>query len=82
MNDAEFEWVSTRKCGSAFMTRYREVLDQLSKSSKDVAMVVEEDAQIKQWIHDQKCVHENGKLSSSRIKYMDDLGVDWRNVSM
>ena len=82
LNDVGFEWVSSRKCGSSFMTRYREVLEQLSENSENAAMVMEGDAQMKKWIYDQKCVYENGKLSDSRIQYMDDLGVDWRNVSI
>ena len=85
MNEIGFEWISTRKCGSTFMTRYREVLNQLSDAQSngiDVSKTVEEDDELRKWLHAQKCVFENGKLSDSRVQYMDDLGVDWRNISL
>jgi hypothetical protein len=82
MNEIQFEWVSSRKCGSSFMMRYREVLEKIQSASEEVGMMVERDEDLKKWIYAQRCAFENGKLSESRVKYMEDLGVDWKNISM
>lgn len=78
-----FEWISTRKCGSSFMSRYREVLSYLSKvveAGGDVSELLTEESDVMKWINAQRIAFENGKLSESRIQYMDDIpGVDWRN---
>ncbi len=83
LDAVDFEWISTRKCGSSFMTKYREVLDKLPEVSDEgdaaVVELLSSDAEIKKWINAQRQVHANGKLSESRVQYMDDLpGVDWR----
>lgn len=83
LDAVEFEWISTRKCGSSFMKKYREVLDKLTEvadagGDAAVAELLSSDAEIKKWIDSQRQVHANGKLSESRVQYMDDLpGVDW-----
>ena len=86
MDEIQFEWVSTRKCGSSFMKRYREVLEQLNgfvaRTGLDASKLVEEDADVRKWIYAQKIAFENGKLSDSRVLYMDDLAIDWRNTSL
>jgi hypothetical protein len=85
MNEIQFEWTSSRQCGSSFMTRYREIQEQLNNatiSGFDASKVVDADLDMKKWIHAQKCVFESGKLSESRISYMDDLGVDWKSISV
>mmetsp|Transcript_21667 Transcript_21667/g.35745 ORF Transcript_21667/g.35745 Transcript_21667/m.35745 type:complete len:266 (+) Transcript_21667:102-899(+) len=83
LDAVEFEWISTRKCGSSFMKKYREVLEKLTEAA-DVggdaaaAELLSSDAEIKKWVDAQRQVHGNGKLSESRIQYMADLpGVDW-----
>ena len=83
MNEIKFEWTSTRKCGSSFMMRYREVAERLqdASSKNQVFQILEEDDQLRKWLYAQKCAFENGKLSDSRVQYMDDLCVDWRNFS-
>ncbi|KAL3787024.1 hypothetical protein HJC23_010641 [Cyclotella cryptica] len=86
MEEIQFEWVSTRKCGSSFMSRYREVLERLNGAVEDgleVEDVLSEEEELRKWIYAQKCAYENGKLSDSRIQYMNDLpGIDWRNISV
>ena len=85
LDAVEFEWISTRKCGSSFMKKYREVLGKLTEAA-DVggdaaaAELLSSDADIKKWVDAQRQVHANGKLSESRVQYMADLpGVDWMN---
>ena len=82
LNSVGFEWISTRKCGSAFMKRYREVFAYLSKvveQGGDVSELLHEDNEQMKWIDSQRKVYENGNLSESRAGYMDDLpGIDWR----
>lgn len=77
-----FEWVSTRKCGSSFMKRYREVFAYLAKiveAGGDVSELVHEDADVMKWVNAQRLAYENGNLSESRGEYMDDLpGIDWK----
>ena len=86
LDAVEFEWISTRKCGSSFMKKYREVLDKLTEvadagGDAAVAELLSSDAEMKKWIDSQRQVHANGKLSESRVQYMDDLpGVDWMKV--
>ena len=85
LDAVSFEWISTRKCGSSFMKRYREVLDKLTEVFNDggddaVAELLLSDGEIRKWINAQRQVHENGKLSESRVQYMGDLpGIDWKN---
>mmetsp|Transcript_25843 Transcript_25843/g.44142 ORF Transcript_25843/g.44142 Transcript_25843/m.44142 type:complete len:277 (-) Transcript_25843:1506-2336(-) len=80
-----FEWISTRKCGSAFMGKYREVLSYLSKvveAGGEVRELLHEDNDIIKWVDAQRQAYENGNLSESRAEYMDELpGIDWRNPS-
>ena len=45
LNALEFEWISTRKCGSSFMKKYREVLSYLSK-------VVEAGGDVNELLHE------------------------------
>lgn len=82
LNSVGFEWISTRKCGSTFMKRYREVFAYLSKvveAGGDVSELLHEDNEQMKWIDSQRKVYENGNLSESRAGYMDDLpGIDWR----
>lgn len=83
MNAVNFEWISTRKCGSTFMSRYREVLTQLTDAvdaGEDISQLMSEDEELRKWISAQQSAYENGKLSESRVQYMNDLpGIDWRS---
>jgi len=52
-----FEWNSTRKCGSSFMKRYREVLSYLSQvveAGGEVKELVYEDTEIMKWVDAQR----------------------------
>jgi hypothetical protein len=66
------------------MKEYREVLSYLSKvveAGGDVKELLHEDNHfILKWVTAQRLAYENGNLSESRVKYMDELpGIDWRN---
>lgn len=78
-----FDWISTRKCGGSFMSKYREVLLYLNKfveDGGDVSELLHEDHDIMKWVDAQRLAYENGNLSESRVQYLDDLpGIDWRN---
>lgn len=84
LDAVNFEWISTRKCGSSFMKKYRAVLDKLTKVAEvggdaAAAEFLSNDAEMRKWIDDQRQVHKNGKLAESRVQYMADLpGVDWK----
>ena len=85
LDGIQFEWISMRKCGSSFMSQYREVLGRLEEvvgAGWEVEEVLVEDEELRKWVHAQKCTYDNGKLNDSRIQYMDDLPViEWRNIS-
>ncbi len=84
LDEVGFEWVSTRKCGSSFMSKYREVFSRLREAVEagvDVSTLLMEDEELKKWIIGQRVAYENGNLSESRMQYMDEIpGVDWRKV--
>ena len=80
-----FEWISTRKCGSSFMSKYREAysyLFQVVEAGGNVRELLYEDNNIIKWIDAQRLAYENGNLSDARIEYMNELpGIDWKNPS-
>lgn len=83
LDAVSFEWISTRKCGSSFMKKYREVLEKLTEAAdvgeEAVTELLSNDAETRKWIDSQRQVYENGKLSESRVQYMNDLpGVKWK----
>lgn len=88
-----FVWVSTRKCGSAFMKNFRPLKERLEACSQinneGVWEVVDEDGvndilqeeEVARWIRAQKDAAEKGNLSEARCDYLDQLpGFDWRNL--
>eukprot|EP00586_Coscinodiscus_wailesii_P002406 CAMPEP_0172478398 /NCGR_PEP_ID=MMETSP1066-20121228/2346_1 /TAXON_ID=671091 /ORGANISM="Coscinodiscus wailesii, Strain CCMP2513" /LENGTH=263 /DNA_ID=CAMNT_0013237949 /DNA_START=22 /DNA_END=810 /DNA_ORIENTATION=+ len=72
-----FAWVSTRKCGSAFMKVYRSVKEKVELEGADVVLKTDED--VLKWVRAQQDVYKRGELPEHRVKYMQDLfcGVDW-----
>ncbi|GFH56128.1 hypothetical protein CTEN210_12604 [Chaetoceros tenuissimus] len=86
-----FAWVSTRKCGSAFMKNFRPLKERLEACSKinkeGVWEVVDEDGvhsilqeeDVARWIRAQKDAADKGNLSEARCDYLSSLpGFDWR----
>ena len=86
-----FAWVSTRKCGSAFMKNFRPLKERLEACSKinneGIWEVVDEggvndilqEEEVARWIRAQKDAAEKGNLSEARCDYLTSLpGFDWR----
>eukprot|EP00546_Thalassionema_frauenfeldii_P004981 CAMPEP_0178908010 /NCGR_PEP_ID=MMETSP0786-20121207/7686_1 /TAXON_ID=186022 /ORGANISM="Thalassionema frauenfeldii, Strain CCMP 1798" /LENGTH=246 /DNA_ID=CAMNT_0020579867 /DNA_START=113 /DNA_END=850 /DNA_ORIENTATION=- len=75
LNDVQFTWVSSRKCGSKFMTKFRELTQRVEKEGLDVVL---DDKEVKKWITAQQLARERGKLSDTRFHYMENLvGEKW-----
>lgn len=78
LNDIQFTWVSTRKCGSKFMMRYRELMERVKKEGKDAVL---DDTEVQKWIQAQRKTRKRGALSDTRNHYMENLvGEDWMEV--
>ncbi|VEU38456.1 unnamed protein product [Pseudo-nitzschia multistriata] len=74
--DLGFAWVSTRKCGSKFMLKYRE-LSERAASGEDVLA----DTKTTDWIRAQQQALRQGKLSQTRVQYMGQLfGDTWTTL--
>ena len=92
LDEINFSWVSTRKCGSSFMTNYRPLKEKLYACCdiKDgIPIVVDEagveqvlaDEKVKKWIKAIKDANSKGILSETRCEFMDQLpGFDWKEV--
>ena len=83
LDNIGFAWVSTRKCGSSFMTNYRQVWDAIASSDDTggIDAVLENEGMVK-WLRAQSEAADKGNLSSDRIEYLDKLSsdLDWRNL--
>jgi len=82
-----FAWVSTRKCGSSFMSSYRSIKERLEEAvvnqegsnGDDLRLSILAEEDVKRWINAQRLAAEKGNLSEARCEYMDQLpGVHWR----
>ena len=91
LDDIKFSWVSSRKCGSAFMKNYRllkESLEVYSKVNdegmwevvdKEGVMAVLSDETVMKWVRAQRAAAEMGNLVEARCDFLDQLpGLDWR----
>ncbi|KAI2509392.1 hypothetical protein MHU86_5025 [Fragilaria crotonensis] len=84
-----FTWISERKCGSKFMSQYRELVSQLdaaaaaASAADDEVLTMKRDEILKQekvqtWIAAQRDARRRGGLSDTRFHYMQQLlGDDW-----
>lgn len=78
----KFVWKSTRKCGSSFMVNWRRVAEKYEKRS--VVENVEEitvDEKDLRWFRSQADLFLLGKLKEERVKYMDQLPIQWRKYA-
>ena len=72
-----FEWVSKRKCGSSFMTQYRQIKEEVEAAEGDPMLCFKNSANAK-WLKAQQQAHAKKALSSTRVHYMEELlGDDW-----
>lgn len=79
LNDIGFQWVSPRKCGSAFMKQYRDLCSQLETTSDPDEVL--SDPKIQEWIQAQRMAVARGALSETRKHYLEEiLGSDWLDV--
>ena len=91
LDEIEFAWVSSRKCGSIFMKYFRplkEKLESCCRLNEDgVWEVVDQDVVdevlrgegVMKWVRAQRDAAEKGKLSEHRCEYLDQLpGLNWR----
>ena len=70
---AGFEWVSTRKCGSAFMDTFRTLRDFREEHGHcDVARVRGEDDELARWCATQR--KQKSELSPKRAGYLAGIG--------
>ena len=78
LDSVGFAWVSTRKCGSAFMTRYRELVAEIQAEGLD--KILEDDKTIG-WVRAQREALKKGNLSETRTHYMaTTFGEDWTSL--
>ena len=82
LDDIGFSWISTRKCGSAFMSSYRSILERLKKGGESAEDVLGDES-ARKWLKAQRKANELGNISEQRVGYLDELtelGVCWREL--
>jgi hypothetical protein len=78
LDSVGFEWVSSRKCGSSFMTRYRELVTEVERNGLDKILG---DRKAVAWIKAQQEALKKGKLSETRTHYMSaTFGEAWTSL--
>lgn len=86
LDEIGFEWKSTRKCGSAFMSNFREImakLDTCGGNQNKVQSLLCEDESILRWVKAQRGAYECGNLSEARADFMNQLlpfGINWTEI--
>jgi len=74
-----FLWKSPRKCGSAFMQQYAEILQRCEEDggANKERVLSEEDVQ--KWVQAQRAAAKRGAMSNTRQLYMEKLvGPNWQ----
>lgn len=75
LNDIQFTWVSSRKCGSKFMGQYRALKGRVDDEGLDTVL---EDEEAQKWVRAQRMARKREALSDTRCHYMEELfGIDW-----
>lgn len=94
LDNVGFAWVSSRKCGSAFMKNFRPIKNKLEACcrihpdsgewevvNEDGIQAVLQDESIVKWLKAQRDAAANGNLVQARCDYLDQLpGIDWRSL--
>eukprot|EP00591_Stephanopyxis_turris_P003106 CAMPEP_0195508030 /NCGR_PEP_ID=MMETSP0794_2-20130614/1341_1 /TAXON_ID=515487 /ORGANISM="Stephanopyxis turris, Strain CCMP 815" /LENGTH=253 /DNA_ID=CAMNT_0040634881 /DNA_START=280 /DNA_END=1038 /DNA_ORIENTATION=+ len=83
LNEINFAWVSTRKCGSQFMKGYQALRKWLEKvpkleDSAAAAELIKSDPDTTRWLIAQQKAHKKGNLSEHRVQYMDDITEEFK----
>lgn len=79
LDEVGFVWVSKRKCGSKFMLQYKDLLKRVEgMSNSDALKCLLADPKINDLIQAQKQIYVKGKMSETRMNYMNNLfGESW-----
>ena len=73
-----FSWVSARKCGSKFMTRYRELVARMETTTPAGTKEILQEDNVQTWVAAQRDARRRGGLSDTRFHYMQQLfGEHW-----
>lgn len=76
LDEIEFEWISTRKCGSSFMKHLRQLETFLEHQT--LLELESKDEILWKWLQAQKLAIEKENLSQKRIQYLKSLlPSDW-----
>ena len=71
-----FAWVSSRKCGGAWMTRWRELRAFRDEHGHaDAARVLGEKHELARWCAAMAAARRDGTLSPKRVLYLDEVGL-------
>lgn len=78
LNTIGFQWVSSKQCGSKFMLKYRDLVQQVEERGLDVVL---DDPDTVPWIIAQQEALKRGGLSQTRVHYMGQLFGDmWTTI--
>jgi len=78
LNALNFEWVSQRQCGSAFMTSFRELRSFWEQHGHtDVGRVLGERSALARWAQAQRRARKKNLLPPKRVAYLDGIGFEW-----
>jgi hypothetical protein len=78
LNDIGFKWISSKQCGSKFMLKYRELVEQVEVDGLDAVL---DHPETVPWITAQQEALKRGKLSQTRVHYMGLLFGDmWTTI--
>jgi hypothetical protein len=78
LNEVGFKWISSRQCGSKFMLKYRDLVEQVELRGLDEVL---SDPETVPWIKAQQEALKRGGLSQTRVHYMGQLFGDmWTTI--
>jgi hypothetical protein len=78
LDEVGFAWISSRQCGSKFMTRYRELAQHIDEQGLEVVL---HDPKTVSWIQAQQEALKRGGLSQTRVHYMGNMfGDQWTMI--
>ena len=80
LDEVGFAWKSNRKCGSKFMLRYREFVQEVEEQGLDPVLANPDTVK---WIRAQQEALKRGSLSQTRAHYMGNLfGESWTSIGL